>query len=77
MNQPLRINGHHSAPALDELRAARAYVAHNLYIAIKYLELAHATKTAHALPYALPDVGTLQSALDLINKDISDRENQP
>lgn len=71
------INGHRALPVLDAIRHAKQHVGNNLYIAIQYLQAAHATNVAHALPYPLPEVGPLQAALDLINKDLSNTENQP
>lgn len=72
-----RTNGHNAQPLLDAVRAAKHHVASNLYIAIKFLEAARATTTAHALPFPMPDIAPLQSSLDLINKDLSNTENQP
>lgn len=71
------LNGHPAHHALQELRQAKQAVANSLFIALKHLEAARATAQAHALAYPMPDCGPLQSALDLINRDISDRGNTP
>lgn len=70
-------DGHNSLLLLDELRAARVHTARCIFLAVQYLNAAHATAQAHALPYPLPPIAPLQAALDLINRDISDRGNQP
>lgn len=74
----LPLNGHPAAHQLQELRNAKVHTANAIYIALKHLEAAQAIATAHALPYPLGDTrAQLQSALDLVNKDISDRGNTP
>ena len=75
MTQPH--NGVHAQPLLDTYRRAKQHVASSLYIALQHLESARHTAKAHALPYTMPEAGEIQSALDLINKDLSNTENQP
>jgi hypothetical protein len=72
------INGHRRALFEHDLqRAAKTFVANNLYIALKYLDAARATAQAYTLLYPMPDPAPLQSALDTINKDLTRTENQP
>jgi hypothetical protein len=75
MSQP--INGVHAQPVLDTYRRAKQHVASSLYIALQHLEVARQTAKAHAMPFPMPESAPIQSSLDLVNKDLSNTENQP
>ena len=71
------VNGHHAQPVLDTYRRAKQHVASSLYIALQHLEVARQTAKAHAMPFPMPESAPIQSTLDLVNKDLSNTENQP
>lgn len=71
MNAPVRINGHDSAHALQELRHARCQYASALHKAAQYLELAGMVAVTNGLPYQAPSRTAIVDALDQVNRDLN------